>query len=959
METIEDKPTKMGTLASQMMPMQRKNYTSASKEKPYCRHFCRAVYEVSPSTLRDCLLSNQWVAFENSVSPNHLPNDAPMKDVIKEPFATFLQNIDEQAQLVYEFVVLTSRKAVIEVDDDYWAMGLSEESEAEDSFERDPDWITLLDPKRSLIVDIFVRQFTNGYTLKYLAILIMKIKLEEEWFAQSNKAAKKAQDKQKESSEARMGRKAVIEVDDDYWAMGLSEESEAEDSFERDPDWITLLDPKRSLIVDIFVRQFTNGYTLKYLAILIMKIKLEEEWFAQSNKAAKKAQDKQKESSEARMGRKAVIEVDDDYWAMGLSEESEAEDSFERDPDWITLLDPKRSLIVDIFVRQFTNGYTLKYLAILIMKIKLEEEWFAQSNKAAKKAQDKKKESSEARMGRRAPDVIEVEDDYWAMGLSEESEAEDSFERDPDWNLIHIVTSQKFLSGSDYTSGSKEKPYCRHFCKAVYEVSPSTLRDCLLSNQWVAFENRVSPNHLPNDAPMKDVIKEPFATFLQNVDEQAQLVYEFVVLTSRKAVIEVEDDYWAMGLSEESEAEDSFERDPDWITLLDPKRSLIVDIFVRQFTNGYTLKYLAILIMKIKLEEEWFAQSNKAAKKAQDKQKESSEARMGRKAVIEVDDDYWAMGLSEESEAEDSFERDPDWNLIHIVTSQKFLSGSDYTSGSKEKPYCRHFCKAVYEVSPSTLRDCLLSNQWVAFENRVSPNHLPNDAPMKDVIKEPFATFLQNVDEQAQLVYEFVVLTPRKAVIEVDDDYWAMGLSEESEAEDSFERDPDWITLLNPKRSLIVDIFVRQFTNNTMFENFGKDFDHDLKVWKETMEKDAEKEKTLIARVKETGEDGNEEANTNAKVELQNHREAMHPGYSFTGGNVDIRCKPRQMAVKNRNKDYHMFQWVALENRVSPNHLPNNAPKKDVMKEPFTTFSLSQSQINISQSLKVERENVS
>lgn len=125
---------------------------------------------------------------------------------------------------------------------------------------------------------------------------------------------------------------------------------------------------------------------------------------------------------------------------------------------------------------------------------------------------------------------------------------------------------------------------------------------------------------------------------------------------------------------------------------------------------------------------------------------------------------------------------------------------------------------------------------------------------------------------------------------------------------------------------------------NTMFENFGKDFDHDLKVWKETMEKDAEKEKTLIEREKETREEGNEEANTNAKVELQNHREAMHPGYSFTGDNVDIRCKPRQMTVKNQNKDHHMYQWVAFENRVSPNHLPNDAPKKDVMKEPFITF---------------------
>jgi len=51
--------------------------------------------------------------------------------------------------------------------------------------------------------------------------------------------------------------------------------------------------------------------------------------------------------------------------------------------------------------------------------------------------------------------------------------------------------------------------------------------------QWVAFENRVSPNHLPNDAPKKDVMKELFTTFLPNVDEQAQLVHEFVVLVEQ------------------------------------------------------------------------------------------------------------------------------------------------------------------------------------------------------------------------------------------------------------------------------------------------------------------------------------------------------------------------------------------------------------------------------------------
>lgn len=50
------------------------------------------------------------------------------------------------------------------------------------------------------------------------------------------------------------------------------------------------------------------------------------------------------------------------------------------------------------------------------------------------------------------------------------------------------------------------------------------------------------------------------------------------------------------------------------------------------------------------------------------------------------------------------------------------------------------------------------------------------------------------------------------------------------------------------------------------------------------------------------------------------HREIMHPGYSLTGDNVDLKVRPRQMTQKNQNKDHHMFQYVAYENRVSPNH---------------------------------------
>ncbi|KAL9977168.1 hypothetical protein ACROYT_G014546 [Oculina patagonica] len=53
-------------------------------------------------------------------------------------------------------------------------------------------------------------------------------------------------------------------------------------------------------------------------------------------------------------------------------------------------------------------------------------------------------------------------------------------------------------------------------------------------------------------------------------------------------------------------------------------------------------------------------------------------------------------------------------------------------------------------------------------------------------------------------------------------------------------------------------------------------------------------------------------------AELHSHRNPMHPGYSFTGDNVDMKCTPLQMTL-NRNKDHHMFQIAAFKNCVLNN----------------------------------------
>ena len=44
------------------------------------------------------------------------------------------------------------------------------------------------------------------------------------------------------------------------------------------------------------------------------------------------------------------------------------------------------------------------------------------------------------------------------------------------------------------------------------------------------------------------------------------------------------------------------------------------------------------------------------------------------------------------------------------------------------------------------------------------------------------------------------------------------------------------------------------------------------------------------------------------------------------------------MTIKNKAKDHHMFQTVAFKNRISPNHLPDDQPKRYINQEPFTTF---------------------
>lgn len=124
-----------------------------------------------------------------------------------------------------------------------------------------------------------------------------------------------------------------------------------------------------------------------------------------------------------------------------------------------------------------------------------------------------------------------------------------------------------------------------------------------------------------------------------------------------------------------------------------------------------------------------------------------------------------------------------------------------------------------------------------------------------------------------------------------------------------------------------------------MFESFGNDFDSKLLMWKRQVEEDVEKEKELLTELNSCDQTSSQNAGSVERLlKLTKLREDMHPGYSFTGDNVDMIVKPRQMMKSNQNKDYHMFQYVAYENRISANHLPDEKPIADIKSIPLTTF---------------------
>ena len=130
-------------------------------------------------------------------------------------------------------------------------------------------------------------------------------------------------------------------------------------------------------------------------------------------------------------------------------------------------------------------------------------------------------------------------------------------------------------------------------------------------------------------------------------------------------------------------------------------------------------------------------------------------------------------------------------------------------------------------------------------------------------------------------------------------------------------------------------------------EKLGEDYDKKLLGWKEEVESGEKQENNMLELLKNAEAANDRDLIQECKSKLKTHRETMHPGCSFTGDNVDINCGTRQMSLKNRNKDHHLFQLVAFKNRIPSNHLPSNVPSADVNTIPFSSFIPSLEDQNI------------
>lgn len=133
-------------------------------------------------------------------------------------------------------------------------------------------------------------------------------------------------------------------------------------------------------------------------------------------------------------------------------------------------------------------------------------------------------------------------------------------------------------------------------------------------------------------------------------------------------------------------------------------------------------------------------------------------------------------------------------------------------------------------------------------------------------------------------------------------------------------------------------------------DKFGEKWSSEILSWADCVDRDRKRENVLIKEIEDTERaitfiDGNAEEVVDLifqlsalQDELESHRKNMHPGYYFVGDNVDMKTKVRHMTTENQNKDQHLYQLCAYENRVSGNHLDNSRPKADINTFPLAAL---------------------
>ena len=112
-------------------------------------------------------------------------------------------------------------------------------------------------------------------------------------------------------------------------------------------------------------------------------------------------------------------------------------------------------------------------------------------------------------------------------------------------------------------------------------------------------------------------------------------------------------------------------------------------------------------------------------------------------------------------------------------------------------------------------------------------------------------------------------------------------------------------------------------------DNIGNTWKGVMQGWQEDVKKGQDIEDHIKGEIKKctnkeisTGRQTQEVLQQAAlEEELQSHRKYMHPGYFFCGDNVDMRTHARATSRIYKDRDVHMFQINAYQNRVTDNSL--------------------------------------